>query len=111
MDRPAPTATVSGEYPWRLRSQLINLRQQKHVPRKSEAAPGRSYTGSNLRIVRPGPSRSGDGVRSRILKAFRGGMRIDLAQRSLALLVQMLRRELTVSTASERGNSFELVGE
>jgi len=24
---------------------------------------------------------------------------------------QMLRRELTVSTASERGNSFELVGE
>jgi hypothetical protein len=39
MDRPALTATVSEDTLGRLRSQLINLRLQKHVPRKSEAAP------------------------------------------------------------------------
>jgi hypothetical protein len=43
-------------------------------------------------------------------------MRFDLTQTSLALLdgayaSQMLRRELTASTASEPGTSLELVGE
>jgi hypothetical protein len=53
--------------------------RQKHVPGKSEAAPVEAIREVMDQL---GPSRSGlgEGPRSRILKASRTGMRIDLAQ-------------------------------
>jgi hypothetical protein len=69
-----------------LGSHLINLRQQKHVPRKSEAAP----VGAMSRIT---PARAvqerakiGRSPRSPTLQGLRRGGGIDLSQNHLRLM-------------------------